>query len=85
MAEIPEKTKFLLFGFGPAMHAQMAFIANLLGIITAILGVISAATKNALGLGAISWLLLSIIFFIWGLSFWLGAYFGAKEGYARKR
>ena len=83
MADVPQNAKFLLFGFGPRMHAQMAFIANFLGIITVILGIVSAATKNILGLGATNWFLLTIIFFIWGLSFWLGAYFGAKEGYTK--
>jgi len=83
MAEIPQNTKFLLFGFGPKMHAQMVFIAYLLGIAAVILGLVSAATKNSLGLDATSWFLLTIIFFIWSLSFWFSAYFGAKEGYTR--
>lgn len=81
MSEVPQNTKFMLFGFGPKMHAQMAFVANLLGIISVILGVVSAATKNAIGLDATSWFLLTIILFVWGLSFWFSAYFGAKEGY----
>jgi hypothetical protein len=85
MVEVPENVKFLLFGFGPRMHAQMAFIANLLGIITVILGIVSAATKNPLGLGSLNWFLLTIIFFIWSLSFWFSAYFGAKEGYTGER
>jgi len=71
------------FGFGPKMHAQMALVANLLGIIAVILGVVSAATKNPLGLGANRWFLLTIIFFIWSMSFWLSAYFGARQGYTR--
>ncbi|UCB43910.1 MAG: hypothetical protein JSV77_04495 [Dehalococcoidales bacterium] len=83
MAEIPQNIKFLLFGFGPKMHAQMALIANLLGIVTTVLGIISAATKNPLCLGTTSWFLLTIIFFIWGLSFWFAAYFGTKEGYTK--
>lgn len=83
MSEIPPNTKFTLFGFGPKMHAQMAFVANLLGIISVIVGIVSAATKHPLGLGTTSWFLLTIIFFIWGLSFWFSAYFGAKEGYTR--
>lgn len=83
MAEVPQNTKFLLFGFGPKMHAQMAFIANLLGIVAVILGIVSAAIKNLLGLDATSWFLLSIIFFVWSLSFWFSAYFGAKEGYTK--
>ena len=81
MAEIPQNVKFILFGFGPRQTAQMALIINILGMATTILGVISAATKNSFYLGAGNWLLLSIVFFIWGLSFWLVAYFGAKEGY----
>jgi len=81
MADVPQNAKFLLFGFGPKMHAQMAMIANLLGIIAVIVGIVSAATKNSLGLGATHWFLLTIIFFIWSISFWISAYFGAKEGF----
>jgi len=83
MTEIPNNTKFLLFGFGPKMHARLALIANLLGIITTILGIISAVTKDSLCLSVTNWFLLTIILFIWGLSFWFAAYFGAKEGYIR--
>jgi hypothetical protein len=82
MIEIPQKIKFLLFGFGPQMHAVMALITNLLAIATTILGIISAAKQSPLGLGATHWLLLAIILFIWGLSFWFTAYFGAKEGFS---
>jgi len=81
MAEIPQNIKFLLFGFGPQMHALMALITNLLGIAATVLGIISAAKKGSLGLGTTHWFLLAIIFFIWGLSFWFTAYFGAKEGF----
>ena len=81
MAEIPQNTQFLLFGFGPQMHAAMALVANLLGIATTMPGIISAARKSSLGLSTTNWFLLTIIFFIWGLTFWLAAYFGAKEGY----
>jgi hypothetical protein len=83
MAEIPENTRFLLFGFGPKMHAQMALIANLLGIVALILGIVSAATKSPLGLGATNWFLLTLILFVWHLSFWFSAYFGAKEGFTK--
>ena len=81
MAEIPQNTQFLLFGFGPQMHAVMALITNLLAISMTVLGIISAAKKSSLGLGATHWFLLAIILFIWGLSFWFAEYFGAKEGY----
>jgi hypothetical protein len=83
MAEIPQNTKFLLFGFGPRQTAQMALVINTFGMATTILGIISAATKNSIGLGVGNWFLLSIILFIWRLSFWLTAYFGAKEGYTK--
>lgn len=82
MSEVPQNTRFILFGFGPKMHAQMAFVANFLGIITVIVGIVSAAIEKPLGLGATEWFLLTIIFFLWSLSFWLSAYFGAKEGYS---
>ena len=82
MIEIPQNIRFLLFGFGPQMHAVMALITNLLAIATTILGIISAAKKSRLGLDATHWFLLAIILFIWGLSFWFTAYFGAKEGFS---
>ena len=83
MAEIPENAKYLLFGYGPRLHTLMAFIANLLGIVSLVLGIVSTAIKSPLGLDETTWLLLTIIFFLWNLSFWFSAYFGAKEGYAR--
>ena len=51
MAEIPQNIKFLLFGFGPQMHALMALITNLLAIAATVLGIISATKKGSLGLG----------------------------------
>jgi len=83
MAEIPENAKYLLFGYGPRLHALMALIANLLGIVSLVLGVVSTAMKSPLGLDGNAWLMLTIIFFLWNLSFWFSAYFGAKEGYTR--
>ncbi len=83
MAEVPENAKYLLFGYGPRLHALMALIANLLGIVALVLGIVSTAMKTPLGLDGTTWLLLTIVFFIWSLSFWFSAYFGAKEGYTR--
>ncbi len=83
MAEVPKNTQFLLFGFGPRMHAIMALVANLLGIITTVLGIISAVWKNSIGLNTTNWFLLTIMLFIWSLSFWFAAYFGAKEGFTK--
>jgi hypothetical protein len=78
MSEIPENIKFLLFGFGPEMAARMALVANSLGLVTMILGIIAGATGRSLGLGATNWFLLTIALFIWGCGQWLVAYFGAK-------
>lgn len=83
MAEVPQNAKYLLFGYGPRMHALMAFVANLLGIVTFVLGIVSSAIGATLALEATTWFLLTIIFFLWSLSFWLSAYFGAKEGYVK--
>ncbi len=83
MADAPQDTKFWLFGMGPKRHAQMAFTVNMLGLATTILGLVSAAIKRDVGLSATVWLLLTIVFFIWGISDWLVAYFGAKAGYTR--
>lgn len=78
MSEIPESIKFLLFGFGPEMAARIALVANSIGLVTMILGIIAGATGKTLGLGANNWFLLTIALFIWGLGQWLAAYFGAK-------
>lgn len=83
MAEIPENAKYLLFGYGPRLHALMALIANLLGIVSLIVGIISSALKTPLGLDGTAWFLITIILFLWSSSFWFSAYFGAKEGYTR--
>ncbi len=56
--------------------------ASFLEIISVIVGIISAAIKEPLGLATTNWFLLTIIFFLWGMSFWSSAYFGAKEGYS---
>jgi hypothetical protein len=82
MSEIPQNVKSLLFGFGPKLHALMAIIANLLGIVSFILGIVSAFIKQPIALGTTNWFLLTIIFFLWNLLFWFGAYFGAREGFS---
>ncbi len=83
MAEMSKNVKFLLFGFGPRLTALMALIINILGMASTILGIVSAIMDSSLGLNAGNWFLLSIVFFIWGLSFWFVSYFGAKEGYTK--
>ena len=80
MAEIPKDMKRLLFGMGPRWHAKTSMVLDSVGMITLILSIISAATNNALGLGAGNWFLLTIALFLFGLSALFCAYFGAKEG-----
>ena len=80
MAEIPKDMRFLLFGKGPRWHAKWALVLDSVGIVALILAIVSAATNNPLGLGAGAWFLLTIALWLWGLSAWFCAYFGAKEG-----
>jgi len=55
----------------------------ILGFIFAILGIIADAVNGSLGLTAMSWFLLAIVFHLAGLSYWLswavGVYFRAKK------
>jgi len=78
MTEIALNIQFLLFGFGPEMAALIALVANSIGLVTMILGIVAGATGKKLGLGATNWFLLTIVLFIWGWGQWLVAYFGAK-------
>ena len=80
MAEIPKDVKFLIFGKGVKWHARVSMIMNWLGLVCLILGIISGAINNALGLGAGNWLLLAIALWLWALAAWFTAYFAAKEG-----
>ena len=54
----------------------------ILGFIFAILGIIADATNGALGLTAMSWFMLAIVFHLAGISYWLawalGVYLVAK-------
>jgi len=79
MAEIPKELRPVLFGRGPRWTAISALIIESAGLVTLLLAIISAAADNALGLGAGNWFLLTIALFVWGLSAWFCAYFGAKE------
>jgi hypothetical protein len=80
MAEIPKDMKFLLFGKGARWHARTAMVLDLLGMICLLIGIIGSAINNAIGLGAINWILIAIALIIWGLWAWLTAYNATKEG-----
>lgn len=64
------------------MHATMAIVAQLIDIAALIVAIVSAITKKPIGLGTTHWFILTVIFFLWNLSFWFGAYFSAKEGFS---
>jgi len=80
MAEVPRKVRFLLFGPGPRWFGWMAMVWNWLGLACFVVGIVSAATDDKLGLGATNWLLVAIGLFVWSFYSWLTAYFAAKEG-----
>jgi hypothetical protein len=80
MAEIPQDTKRLLFGMGVRWHGWAAVIQDTLGLVCLIMGIISGAMDEALGLEPTYWFLAAIAFIVFGLSAWLTSYFAAKEG-----
>ena len=80
MTEIPQDLKSLLFGKGAVWHVKLSLIVKWLGVACMIVGIIGAAIDKSLGLGALNWLVLSLIFWVWGIAAWLCAYFCAKEG-----
>ena len=55
----------------------------ILGFIFAILGIIADLTSGSLGLTAMSWFMLAVVFHLAGLSYWLswalGVYFKGKQ------
>ena len=79
MSIISKELKPILFGKGAKWHAKISYFLDLLGMVCLILGILSAALNKTLALGATNWLLLTIVFFVWGLWAWLCAYFAAKE------
>jgi hypothetical protein len=79
MAAVPKNLKFLLFGMGPKWHATAALILEVLGLICLILGIVSAALNDAVGIWSTEWFLIAIALWIWALWSWLTAYVAAKE------
>jgi len=74
----------------PKWVANMASASGMIGgilwmlaLVFAILGIIADATNGSLGLTAMSWFMLAIVFHLAGLSYWiswaLGVYFRAKK------
>lgn len=80
MAEIPQDIKKVLFGMGAKWHAWAAVIGDSLGLVCLIMGIISGAMNEVVGLAPTYWFLAAIAFIIFGLSAWVTAYFTVKEG-----
>ena len=81
MAEIPKNLKCLLFPVSARVMARCAFILEMLGIVCLIVGIIGSVLDKGLGLWwPTDWIFLAIALWIYGLWWWLAAYFAAKEG-----
>ena len=80
MAEVPKGLKPAMFGRGPKFHTWVSLFLEFLGLACLVLGVVAAATDQALGLGSTNWILVAIAVWIWAFWSWLTAYLGAKEG-----
>lgn len=83
MSEFPKSQRFMIFVANPKIEPIKARLTCYASIIVAILGIISAATHNELGLGSVSWFLLSIFLVLWALVQWFIGYFAAKEGFIK--
>jgi len=53
---------------------------NYLGLICLIVGIIGDAANRTPGLTPTNWILVAVGLWVWSVSAWLAAYFGAKEG-----
>ena len=83
MAEVQKGLKLLLFGRGPKFHARVSLVLEFLGLASLVLGIISGATDDVMGMGATNWILIAIALWLWGLASWFTAYHAAKEGYGK--
>jgi uncharacterized membrane protein YphA (DoxX/SURF4 family) len=80
MAGIPKKVKAVLFPpVSTKVMAMVAFVIEVLGVVCLIMGIVSDAIQKVLGLDVLVWFFMAIAFFIYGLWWWLTAYFAAKE------
>ncbi len=79
MAAVPNGLKCLLFCMGPKCLAVVAWVLEILGLASLVLGIVSAFQNDAVGLWSTEWFLIAIALFILGLWAWLVAYAAAKE------
>ncbi|MBA7581203.1 MAG: hypothetical protein GH159_05115 [Dehalococcoidia bacterium] len=79
MAEVPKGLKCLCFGMCPKCLAIVAWVLEILGLASLVLGIVSGFRNNAVGLYSTEWFLIAIALFILGLWVWLVAYAAARE------
>ena len=80
MAEIPQDVKKHLFMVKPRTEVMMSCVAEVLAFVCLVVGIVADIMSRSLLLEPLSWFLLAVAFFVYGLWAWLAAYFGAKEG-----
>jgi hypothetical protein len=80
MAGIPANVKKILFPpIGIKATAIVAFVLEILALGCLVVGIVSDAMQKTLWLDTICWFFAAIALFIYGLWWWLSAYFAAKE------
>jgi hypothetical protein len=80
MAGIPENVKKIIFPpIGTKATAIVAFVLEILALGCLVVGIVSDAMQKILWLDMICWFFAAIALFIYGLWWWLSAYFAAKE------
>lgn len=80
MAGIPKNVKSLLFPpIGVRAMAICAFVLEMLALPCLIMGIISSVKDDRVGLWSPEWFMITVVLFIYGLWWWLTAYFAAKE------
>jgi len=87
MAGIPKKVKAVIFPpVSTRVMAMVAFVLEILGLVCLVIGIISDVrmvsdyTSGPIWMEPGAWFFTAMALFIYGLWWWLTAYFAAKEG-----
>jgi len=79
MVAVPKGSRCLLCGMGHKCLAVVAWVLEILGLASLVLGIISGFKNDSIGLWSTEWFLIAIALFIWGLWLWIAAYAAAKQ------
>lgn len=71
--------KKLLFPVGAKVMAICAFVMEILAVACVVMGIISDVKQKIMWMDPYCWLCLAAALFIYGLWWWLSAYFATKE------